>query len=52
MVLESNAVAATMDIARSHAASAAAALDGAERLDRSVCAQLSGLVENLVTRAS
>jgi heptaprenyl diphosphate synthase len=52
IVVDSGAIEATMDVARAHASSAAAALDGAERLDRSVCAQLSGLVENLVTRVS
>jgi heptaprenyl diphosphate synthase len=50
LVIESQGVTATMDVAKRHAADAAAALDGAE-LDRSVCDQLRGLVENLVTRA-
>ena len=52
LVLEAGAIEQTMQIARDHASAAAAALDGAERLDRSVCTQLSGLVENLVTRVS
>ena len=52
LVVDTGAIEATMDIARAHARSAAAALDGRERLDRAVCTQLAGLVENLVTRAS
>jgi heptaprenyl diphosphate synthase len=52
LVVESGAVEATMDIAHTHARSAAAALEEAEHLDRTVCTQLADLVENLVTRAS
>ena len=44
------AVDASLGVARDHAVKACDALDGAEGLDADVCAELSRLVDGLVTR--